>query len=59
MEALGTRWPAWQPRLAGFLMADPLLRLRQDLQRLHQQAIMPRSQGDLFGSPAPPPESSV
>ena len=59
MEALGTRWPAWQPRLAGFLMGDPLLQLRQDLQRLHQQAIMPRSQGDLFASPVPPPESSV
>jgi len=60
MEALGTRWPAWQPRLAAFLMADPLLQLRQDLQRLHRQAIMPRSQGDLFGPPAtPPPESPV
>ncbi|MFI8717234.1 glycosyltransferase family 2 protein [Stenotrophomonas sp. NPDC077464] len=60
MEALGTRWPAWQPRLAGFLMADPLLQLRQDLQRLHQRAIMPRSQGDLFASSAPSsPEPSV
>ncbi len=60
MEALGTRWPAWQPRLAGFLMSDPLLQLRRDLQHLHQQAIMPRSQGDLFAAPVTPPsESSV
>jgi len=41
-------------------MGDPLLQVRQDLQRLHQQAIMPRSQGDLFGSPAAPaPEPPV
>ncbi len=54
MEALGTRWPAWQPRLAGFLMADPLRATREALQQLHQQAIMPRSQGDLFAAPAVP-----
>lgn len=54
MEALGTRWPAWQPRLAGFLMADPLRATREALQQLHQQAIMPRSQGDLFAAPATP-----
>jgi hypothetical protein len=54
MDALGTRWPGWQPRLAAFLMADPLLSTRQTLQQLHRQAIMPRSQGDLF---APPPAS--
>lgn len=54
MEALGTRWPAWQPRLAGFLMADPLRATRDALQQLHQQAIMPRSQGDLFAAPATP-----
>lgn len=54
MDALGTRWPGWQPRLAAFLMADPLRSTRQTLQQLHRQAIMPRSQGDLF---APPPAS--
>ncbi|MGH8040140.1 MAG: glycosyltransferase family 2 protein [Stenotrophomonas sp.] len=60
MEALATRWPAWQPRLASFLMGDPLLQAREALQQLHRQAIMPRSQGDLFGSPAAPdPESAV
>lgn len=54
MDALGTRWPGWQPRLAAFLMADPLRSTRETLQQLHRQAIMPRSQGDLF---APPPAS--
>lgn len=51
MDALGTRWPGWQPRLAAFLMADPLRSTRQNLQQLHRQAIMPRSQGDLFAMP--------
>jgi hypothetical protein len=63
MEALATRWPAWPPRLAGFLMADPLRPPREALQALHQQAIMPRSQGDLFAAPAasalPDPEPPV
>lgn len=60
MDALATRWPGWQPRLAGFLMADPLLRTRQALQQLYRQAIMPRAQGDLFGAPATDaPESAV
>lgn len=51
MDALGTRWPGWQPRLAAFLMADPLRSTREALQQLHRQAIMPRSQGDLFAVP--------
>lgn len=55
LEALATRWPAWMPRLAAFLMHDPLHGLRQDLQLLQQQAIMPREQGDLF-VPSSPPE---
>lgn len=56
MDALGTRWPGWPPRLAAFLMGDPLRDPRQALQQLHRQAIMPRSQGDLF---APPPASPL
>lgn len=56
MYALGTRWPGWPPRLAAFLMGDPLREPRQVLQQLHRQAIMPRSQGDLF---APPPASPL
>ncbi|WP_457395218.1 hypothetical protein, partial [Roseateles sp. P5_E1] len=57
MDALGTRWPGWQPRLAAFLMTDPLRQMRDTLQQLHRQAIMPRSQGDQFAVPAAPPES--
>jgi len=52
MDALATRWPGWQPRLAGFLMHDPLQQARMLLQQRHAQAIMPRAQGDLFVSPA-------
>jgi len=54
LEALAARWPGWMPRLADFLMHDPLHRLRQDLQQRLQQAIMPRDQGDLFATPSPP-----
>ncbi len=60
MEALATRWPAWPPRLAGFLMADPLQQARHDLQQHHRQAIMPKAQGDLFAPPViAVPESPV
>ncbi|MCR8715550.1 glycosyltransferase family 2 protein [Stenotrophomonas indicatrix] len=53
LEALVARWPGWVPRLADFLMHDPLHALRQDLQHNLQQAIMPRGQGDLFVPPSP------
>lgn len=56
LEALANRWPGWAPRLAGFLMQDPLRGLREDLQARHQRAIMPQAQGDLFGA-APAQES--
>ena len=49
-DALANRWPGWAPRLAGFLMHDPLRALRDDLQARHQRAIMPQAQGDLFGA---------
>ena len=57
LEALAARWPGWVPRLADFLMHDPLHTLRQDLQHNLQQAIMPRGQGDMFvpSSPLEPP----
>lgn len=54
MDALGTRWPGWRPRLAAFLMGDPLRQARQALQQSYQQAIMPRAQGDLFAPSAAP-----
>ncbi len=56
LEALASRWPAWTPRLADFLMRDPLHALRDDLQERYRQAIMPRAQGDLFSVPPSPQE---
>jgi len=57
LDALAARWPAWTPRLAGFLMKDPLQQARADLQQRYQRAIMPAAQGELFAPPSPPPES--
>ncbi|MDP9617030.1 UNVERIFIED_ORG: hypothetical protein J2W60_000532 [Stenotrophomonas maltophilia] len=57
LEALAARWPGWVPRLADFLMHDPLRGLRADLQQRMRQAIMPKEQGDLFvpsSAPEPP-----
>ena len=57
LEALAARWPGWVPRLADFLMHDPLHGLRADLQQRMRQAIMPKEQGDLFvpsSAPEPP-----
>ncbi len=53
MEVLCNRWPGWAPRLADFLMHDPLHALRQDLQQRHRQAILPAGQGELFTPPSP------
>ncbi|EPG2418211.1 TPA: glycosyltransferase [Stenotrophomonas maltophilia] len=54
LEALAARWPGWVPRLADFLMHDPLHGLRADLQQRMRQAIMPKEQGDLFVSSSAP-----
>lgn len=35
LDVLAARWPAWHPRLAGFLMQDPLAALRAELSRRH------------------------
>lgn len=59
LDALCTRWPAWTPRLADFLMHDPLREARDDLQARYQRAIMPEAQGDLFGAASSPPESAA
>lgn len=56
LDALASRWPAWAPRLAGFLMHDPLRGVREGLQQHYRQAIMPRAQGDLFGASSQPQE---
>ncbi|MBN5025776.1 glycosyltransferase, partial [Stenotrophomonas maltophilia] len=55
LEALAARWPGWVPRLADFLMHDPLHGLRADLQQRMRQAIMPQEQGDLFVPSVPEP----
>lgn len=59
LDALSSRWPAWTPRLADFLMHDPLRDARDDLQARYQRAIMPEAQGDLFGAASSPPESAA
>ncbi len=48
MEALAARWPAWHPRLAGFLMRDPLRETREQLESLHAR-LRRDPQHDLFG----------
>ncbi|MFT3763160.1 MAG: glycosyltransferase [Pseudoxanthomonas sp.] len=52
MDALYARWPAWNARLAEFLMRDPLHGLRERLQQLHAEVGPPRPQRDLFDEAA-------
>lgn len=59
LDALATRWPGWTPRLADFLMHDPLQAAREDLQVRYQQAIMPLAQGDLFSAKSSAQEPSA
>ena len=59
LEVLANRWPAWTPRLADFLMHDPLAQVRTQLQARYRQAIMPQAQADLFGAPSPPQEPTA
>ena len=54
MDALAARWPAWHPRLAGFLMDDPLHATRGQLQSLHAQ-LRQSPQHDLFAAAADAP----
>ena len=53
LEALAVRWPAWHPRLAGFLMQDPLRQAREQLQELHAR-LRTTPQHDLFAAPVEP-----
>ncbi|WP_028916483.1 glycosyltransferase [Pseudoxanthomonas sp. J35] len=53
MDALAARWPAWHPRLAGFLMHDPLRATREQLQALHER-LRSTPQHDLFHASAEP-----
>lgn len=47
LDVLAARWPAWQPRLADFLMHDPLRGAREELHGLHERLRQSR-QDDLF-----------
>jgi hypothetical protein len=35
LDVLAARWPGWHPRLAEFLMQDPVGALREELSRRH------------------------
>jgi GT2 family glycosyltransferase len=48
MDALAGRWPDWNPRVARFLMDDPLRALRERLQACYEQAGTDE-QRELFG----------
>jgi hypothetical protein len=48
MDALNARWPAWNARLANFLMHDPLREPREHLAALYREAAMPDVQRELF-----------
>lgn len=47
LDLLAARWPAWHPRLAAFLMDDPLASLREELSRRHAEAGGPAAQAQL------------
>ncbi|MGY1410168.1 MULTISPECIES: glycosyltransferase family 2 protein [unclassified Luteimonas] len=51
MDALGARWPGWHPRLANFLMDDPLRQVREQLVQRNADAEGPRLQQELFPVP--------
>ncbi|HEY5972848.1 MAG TPA: glycosyltransferase [Pseudoxanthomonas sp.] len=48
MDTLNARWPAWNARLANFLMEDPLREPRERLTALHATAGTPEPQRELF-----------
>jgi len=48
MDALNARWPAWHPRLAGFLMGDPLRDLRTQLAAQYENIASGERQRELF-----------
>jgi hypothetical protein len=48
MDAINARWPAWNARLANFLMQDPLRGPRERLSQLDAHSGLPEQQRDLF-----------
>lgn len=56
MDRLAVRWPDWHPRLAGFLMRDPLQAARRQLEHWLATVGPPVPQADLFPDPLEPAE---
>ena len=48
MDAINARWPAWNARLANFLMNDPLRAPRERLAALYAETGSPEPQRELF-----------
>ena len=48
LDVLSVRWPGYRPRLAQFLMDDPLHDTRAELQRRYDEAADASPQDDLF-----------
>ncbi len=48
MDAINARWPAWNARLANFLMSDPLRAAREQLGRAYTDIGDPEPQRELF-----------
>ena len=48
LDVLSVRWPGYRPRLAQFLMDDPLHAVRAELQRRYDEAADASPQDDLF-----------
>ena len=48
LDVLAVRWPSYRPRLAQFLMEDPLHQTRLELQRRYDEAADASPQEDLF-----------
>ena len=48
MDTLNARWPAWNARVAHFLMRDPLRETREHLSSLYVEAGAPERQRELF-----------
>ena len=49
LDVLAVRWPGYRPRLAQFLLDDPLHGTRLEVQRLDDEAADASPQEDLFG----------
>ena len=55
LDVLAARWPAWHPRLAEFLMQDPVAALRDELSRRHANIDGAQPQAELaFPEPVSP-----